>query len=110
MLRVAAHLPHAGVALLPALGGGVRELGDELLDLGMKLAELLVVDPERVEQLAVDVELGLAPGAVPDTDGARVAPAGKVGELSLGEVVLAADPVHDLERAALDAAARRRSS
>ena len=73
----------------------------------MQLAELLVVEVQRVEQLAVDVELGLAPGAVADPHGARVAPAAQVRELALGEVVLAADAVHDLQRAVPPAAAGR---
>ena len=64
----------------------------------MQLAELLVVEVQRVEQLAVDVELCLAPGAVADPDGRRVAPPAQVRQLALGEVVLAADPVHDLQR------------
>ena len=99
MARLAAHLPHAGVGLAPAPRGGVREIGDEPLDLRVELAELLAVQVQRVEQLAVDVELGLAPGAVADADRGRVAPAAQVGQLALGEVVLAADPVHDLQRA-----------
>ena len=64
----------------------------------MQLAELLAVEVQRVEQLAVDVELGLVPGAVADPHRARVAPAAQVRQLALGQVVLAADPVHDLQR------------
>ena len=66
MARLAAHLPHARVRLAPAPRGGVGELGDERLDLRVQLAELLAVEVQRVEQLAVDVELGLVPGAVAD--------------------------------------------
>ena len=72
----------------------------------MQLAELLAVDVQRVEQLAVDVELRLAPGAVADAHGLRVAPAGEVWQLALAEVVLAADPVHDLQRGASAGRAR----
>ena len=92
MLRVAAHLPHAGVALLPARGGGVRELGHELLDLGVQLAELLVVEPERVEQLAVDVELRLAPGAVADAHG-RASRASRAGAASSRSVRSCSPPM-----------------
>ena len=107
MARLAAHLPHAGVGLAPAPRGGVREIGDEPLDLRVELAELLAVQVQRVEQLAVDVELGLAPGAVADPDRGGVAPAAQVRQLALGEVVLAADPVHDLQRALARASAGR---
>ena len=51
----------------------------------------------RVEQLAVDVELALAPRAVADPHRRAVAPARQVGQLPLGEVVLAADAEHDLQ-------------
>src|SRR5256885_3471698 len=92
MARLAAHLPHTGAALAPAPRGGVGEVGDEGLDLGMKLAELVAVQVERVEQLAVDIELGLAPGAVAHAYRRGVAPPAQVRQLALGEVVLAADP------------------
>src|SRR5262245_62311682 len=98
MARVAPHLPHPGVLLVPSARGRVRELGDELLDLRVQLPEPLVVEVQRVEQLAVDVELTLPPCAVADPDGARVAPAAQVRELALAQVVLPRDAVHDLER------------
>src|SRR5205085_4871736 len=56
---------------------------------------------------AVDVELRLVPRAVADADRARVAPAAQVRERALGQVVLAADAVHDLQRSVARAAARR---
>src|SRR6516225_701257 len=64
----------------------------------MQLSELLAVQVERVDQLSVDVELGLAPSAVADPDGSGVTPAAQVRQLALAEVVLAGDPVHDLQR------------
>ena len=105
MLRLPAHLPHAGVLAAPALRGGVGQVCHELLDLGMQIAEALPVEMKRVQQLAVHVELRLVPGAVADAHRARVAPAAQVRQLALGEVVLPADPVHDLEGAALHATA-----
>src|SRR5215218_5589302 len=104
--RLAAHLPHTGVPLAPAGGGLVGEPRRELLDLGVQLPELLAVEVERVEQLPVDVELRLAPRAVADAHRARVAPPAQVRQLALREVVLAADPVHDLERRAAAGRAR----
>src|SRR5215218_1585746 len=107
MERLAAHLPYARVGLLPAPGGRAGEVGHEPLDLRVQLAELLPVEPEGVEQLAVDVELDLVPGPVPHAHGRGLAPAAEVRQLALGEVVLAPDPVHDLERALARTAAGR---
>ena len=98
--RLAAHLPHPGVALGPAARGGVGELDHEALDLGVKLAELLAVQVQGVEQLPVDVELGLVPGSVAHAHRSRIAPATQVRQLALGEVVLAGDAIHDLQRVA----------
>ena len=62
----AAHLPDALVDVDPAQRGAVGDVGEERAELGID------VDAERddlrggVEQLAVDVELGLVPRAVPD--------------------------------------------
>ena len=108
MARLAAHLPHAGVRLAPARARrcSARSATNRWIS-EVELAELLAVQIQRVEQLAVDVELGLAPGAVADADRGRVAPAAQVGQLALGEVVLAADPVHDLQRALAGASAGR---
>ena len=105
MARLAAHLPDARVGLAPAARRGVGEVGDERLDLRVQLAEPLAVEVQRVEQLAVDVELDLVPRAVADAHGRRVAPAAQVLQRALGQVVLAADPVHDLQRALAGAAA-----
>ena len=99
MSRLAAHLPHPRVSLPPAACSGVREIRHELLDLGMKVAQLVAVEIQRVEQLAVHVELRLPPGAVAHADWSGVAPAAQVRQLALTQVVLAADPVHDLQRA-----------
>ena len=107
MTRLAAHLPDARVLLAPAPRRRVGQVGDEAWISGMQVAEPLAVEVQRVEQLAVDVELGLVPGAVADAHRARVAPAAQVRQLALGQVVLAADPVHDLQRALARPAAGR---
>src|SRR6516165_1410532 len=65
----------------------------------MQLTELLAVEVQGVEQLAVDVELGLVPGPVADPHRRRVAPPAQVRKLALAEVMLTADAVHDLQRA-----------
>ena len=74
----------------------------------MEIADPILVLVERVEQLAVDVELPLTPRSVADPDGRGIAPAPQVGELTLGQVVLAPDAVHDLERVGLTGTATRR--
>jgi hypothetical protein len=91
----------------PAAGGRVRRIRDERLNLRMEVAELLAVEPEGVQELTVHVELHLGPRAVADPSRARVAPATQVPKLALGQVVLAADPVHDLERTLAGAPAGR---
>src|SRR3954463_6801769 len=95
--RLAAHLPHPRVRLVPARGRGVGEKGDELWNSRMQPPELLAVQVQGVQQLAVDVELCLAPGAVADAHWLRVAPAAQVRQLALGQVVLPAYPIHDLQ-------------
>ena len=52
---------------------------------------------ERVDDLAVDVELALVGRAVADADRLRALVAGEPGKLELGEPPLAGDAVHDLE-------------
>src|SRR5947208_1826051 len=99
MAKITAHLPDSGVRLVPAAGGGVGQIGGEGLNLRVKRSELLPVGEERVEELAVDVELHLVPGTVADAYRAGVAPATQVTELPLREVMLAPDAVHDLKRA-----------
>ena len=59
------------------------------------------VQVDRVEHRAPDVVLALVPGAVPDPHRPRVVVAGQVVEHLLLEPALAADPVHDLQRALL---------
>ena len=61
------------------------------------LAELLDQTLGRAEQLAVDVQLPLVPGAVADPYRAAAAPAVQVGQHPLGEVAFAADAEHDLQ-------------
>ena len=60
---------------------------------------VLVVEVDRVDQLAVDVELELLGRAVSDPDGRRAGVALEVVEHGLLEVGPAVDAVHDLKRA-----------
>ena len=61
---------------------------------------VLVVEVDRVDQLAVDVELELLRGAVSDPHGRGAAVAREMVERLLLEVGAAVDPVHHLQRAA----------
>ena len=97
VLAVAADFPDAVVGFLPARGGGVGGPDQELTFRGFEPVELFGERPGGVQELAEHVELELAPGCVADADGPAVPPAREVGELALGEVVLAADAEHDLE-------------
>ena len=68
MARLAAHLPHSGVGLAPTAGGRVGQIGRKALDLRVQLAELVAIPVQRVEQLAVDIQLRLTPRVVADSD------------------------------------------
>src|ERR671930_1104240 len=97
VLRVAADLPDALVGLLPAVDDRARDAAEELPERLVDLAAVLPVDPDRVEELAEDVELELAVRAVSDPHRPRATVALEVGELDLGQEPLAADAIHDLE-------------
>ena len=62
---------------------------------------VLVEEVDGVDELAVDVELELVGGAVPDAHGGRAAVALPVVEDLLLEIGVAVDRVHDLERPGL---------
>ena len=97
MLGRAAHLPQPLVGFAP-----VRDRG---LDLAREHRPAALVEPvagpgvqvDRVEQHPPDVVLALVPGAVADADRAGALVAGQVVESLLGQLALAADPVHDLQ-------------
>lgn len=97
---LAAQLPDALVRLAPRAGRRVGDAAEEGPLGVVELTDLLAEDVDGVEQLAVDVQLSLAPGAVPDADRDVALSTTKLRELPLGEVVLTPDPVHDLQRAA----------
>ena len=61
----------AGVGFVPAVRGGVGKIGDEALDLGVKVAELHVVELERVQELTVHVELVCPQAPLPTCTGAE---------------------------------------
>ena len=99
MLRLAPHLPDSAVGLLPVPD---RTL-DEALDPAPRGARELLgqslsrVDRDRVDEHAPHVVLALVVRPVPDPHRLRPAVAVQVVERRLGELALAADPVHDLQ-------------
>src|SRR5215217_7620257 len=98
VLAAAAGLPDPLVGLVPVLTDPVGEPA-ELCPAGMTDPDpVLVGQPHRVQQLAVDVELELVGGAVADPDRPRAGiPLQMVQDL-LDQVGGAVDPVHDLQR------------
>ena len=90
-------LPDAVVLFLPPFRGEVGQVSEEPARDVVDAVQLLRQSMDRVEQLAVHVELSLVPGAVADPYRRAALPAGEVGELALAQVVFAPDAVHDLQ-------------
>src|SRR5882724_11173713 len=92
-----ADLPDPMVRLAPAPEGRVGHGAKKSRRLGRERACLLAQPLHRAQQLAIDVELALVPGAVPDPHRTAVTPAAEVRQLALRQVALSAHPEHDLE-------------
>ena len=99
MTGPAARLPDALVGLAPDIRGAHRLRLDDGPQALRVVAVLLGVQVERVEHRAVDVVLALGPGVVSDPHRPRALVAGEVIERLLGQVALAGNAVHDLQRA-----------
>src|SRR5881409_3479559 len=99
LLAPAAHLPDALVLVAPVGADPV----DEAAHVGPQVVgdrgTVLVVEVDRVHQLAVDVELEVGGGRVADAHGRGAQVALEVRQRLLGEPVATVDPVHDLEGA-----------
>jgi len=98
VLAAAAGLPDPLVRLVPVLAQPVDDLRHRLPALVRQLQAVAVAEDDGVHRLAVDVELELVGGAVPDPHRPRAAPALEVIEHLLGQVGTAIDPVHDPQR------------
>ncbi len=97
VLRLAAHLPDAAVRLLPVLDRRLdRSLEDRPHDLGQEVARLRV-QVDRIEHRAPHVVLHLLVRGVADAHRPRPLVATQVVDGLLGQLVLATDPVHDLQ-------------
>ena len=103
MAGLAAGLPDPLVGLAPGGGGAADLVGEHRPQPLRDVVALLGVHVDRVEHGAEHVVLALVEGAVADPHRARALVAAEVIERRLGEVHLALDPVHDLQRAVLAA-------
>ena len=83
----------------PVLAHPVEQPLDRAPHVVRERRAVLVVQIDRVHQLAVDVELQVLAGGVADAHRPRAAVAVEVVELDLGELVTAVDAVHHVERA-----------
>ena len=95
MLLAAAHLPDPLVVPLPVLADVVQQVAQVEPGVVGDRRGVLVVDVDRVHQLAVDVELELVDGAVADPHRAGAAVPLEIVERDLGQVAPAVDAVDD---------------
>ena len=79
--RLVADLPHAGVGPVPVVHHPLEDAGEVVPGVVADAVAVLVEQVDRVDQLAVDVELQLVDGGVADPHRARVAVAAQVVEL-----------------------------
>ena len=92
----AAHLPDAGVGLAPDAADEVGDAGESAAGLAVESPAGLRVDQGGLEQVAVDVQLGLRGGVVADPDRARAAVAVQL-QRALGCALAAVEAVEDLQ-------------
>ena len=98
MAGLAAGLPDPLVRIGPGRDRRLDLFADQLpVGFGAGPPQRFLVQVDRVEQRAPDVVLVLVVGAVADPHRSRPAVAPEVVEGALGQVLLAADPVHDLQ-------------
>src|SRR5262249_37917467 len=95
----AADLPDALVGALPVRAHPVDQPAHVAPQVVRDRLTVLVEQIDRVEQLAVDVELELGDRAVADPDRTRAHVAVEMRQLLFREILAAIDTVHDLERA-----------
>ena len=103
MLPAAAGLPDPLVRLIPVLAHPLDDPRQIRPGCVRDRRRVLVEEVDGVDQLAVDVELELVGGAVPDPDRGRAHVALEVRQHLLVQLRAAVDPVHDLERPRLAA-------
>ena len=95
---VAAHLPHARVVAVPVLHHPFDDLGDVAPGVVADPGAVLVEQVDRVDELAVDVELQLVDRGVADPHRRGVAVPAQVVELDLLVGTVAVDVVEHPQR------------
>ena len=100
VLLSAANLPDAVVGARPVVrpNPASGEVGPNVVS---DRRSVLVVQINRIHQLAIDVELQLRRGGVADAHRTRAAIALQVVERFLGQFVAAVDSIHDLQWSAM---------
>ena len=93
----AAHFPDALIREHPTRGDDVDDPAQQVPERIGDLATRAVIQPRRVEQVPVGIELELLGGRVADAHRLRSAIPVQPVEVPFGDVALASDPVHDLE-------------
>src|SRR5438093_5442217 len=83
--------------LPPTCGSGIGNLDQEVACNLVESTELILQAVRRIEELPVDVELALIPGAIADAHRATVTPSRQVIERAFREVTFATDPEHNLQ-------------
>src|ERR1700733_2906372 len=97
-LAPAACLPDPLVGLVPVLTQPVGGRGDRAPDVVGHVPDVLVESVDRIDDLAVDVELELVGGVVADADRPGSSVAVEVVEGLFGDVRPAVDAVEHLQR------------
>src|SRR5215469_1869896 len=99
LLPSAPHLPDALVRPAPVGAYPVDQTQDVRPAVVPDRRTVLVVQVDRVHQLAVDIELEVVESRVPDTDRPGSHVAFEMRQGLLGQRMTAIEPIHDLERA-----------
>src|SRR6266705_5410963 len=94
---VSTRLPDALVVLPPTCCRGIGNLDQEVARDLVESTELVAQAVCRIEELPVDVELALIPGAVADAYRATVTPSSQVIERAFAQIALATDSEHNLK-------------
>ncbi len=97
LLAAAAGLPNPFIGLVPVFTDPIRPPPDCLPLVRGERSRPLVVEVDRVHELAIDVELQLTSRVVPDPYRSRAAVTLEISELPLSQVHPSVDAVHDLQ-------------
>src|SRR6516165_1918513 len=97
VLRRTAHLPDALIGLIPDLGQVSQNDAPDRIPVLIWGQTVTLCMVDRVEDLAVNVELRLVYRGIANADGARPLKSGQPRDLPLGKPPLTAQTIHDLQ-------------